>query len=173
MKSLTITLLLIVIITMVGVTVLGMYKALQNNPGSITIPQSNINYISRSSTTLTQSNTSVTSSIIAVKNVTTPLSEGIYLLNNSNIIYIVYGQPITQLKIFNYTFVRGGPISTFNGIIELQNTAIYQELENQKEISIQIYNDTSWKTITLYIMYTTQGQQPYAFLIPNNEIEPF
>ena len=173
MKSLTIMLLLIIIVAIVGATVLAMYRAQQNNLSLITTQQSNINYIS-SSARLIQGNSSITnSSIIVLKNVTTPLSEGIYLLKNGSMIYIVYNEPITQLKIFNYTFIRGGPISTFNGVLELQNTTIYQELENQKEISIQIYNGTSWKTVTLDIMYTAQVLQPYAFLVPSNEIEPF
>ena len=173
MKSLTITLLFIIIVAIVGATVLAMYKAQQNNLSLITTQQSNINYIS-SSTRLVQGNASVTnSSIIVLKNATMPLSEGIYLLKNGSVVYIVYNEPVTQLKIFNYTFIRAGPISTFDGVLELQNTTIYQELENQKEITVQIYNGTSWKTITLDAMYTSQVLQPYGFLVPSNEIEPF
>lgn len=156
---------------MVSATVLAMYRTQQNN-FSLAVHQFNTNYIS-SSTRITQGNISATiNSVIVLKNTTMPLSEGIYLLKNSSVVYIVYCEPITRLKMFNYTFIGGGPISTFNGVLELQNMTVYQVLENQKEITIQIYNGTSWKTIILDVIYTTQVLQPYAFLVPNNEIEP-
>ena len=180
MRSFAIALLLVIAVAIVSATVLAMYRIQQNNFNLVTQYNSSIsgdksnNYIISSSTKIAEGNTSVTnSSIIVLKNITMPLSEGIYLLKNSNVVYIVYYEPITQLKIFNYTFIRGGPISTFNGVLELQNTTIYQELENQKEVTVQIYNGTSWKTITLDIVYTTQVLQPYGFLVPSNEIEPF
>jgi len=109
------------------------------------------------------------SSIIVINTV----SKGIYLLkNSSSIVYIVYYQPITKLKIFNNTFVNAGPLSTFNGVVELQNATVYQKLQDQKELTVQIYNGT-WESITLVISYTSQSLQPYAFLVPSEEIMPF
>jgi len=117
------------------------------------------------------SNTSIkqNSSIIVINTV----SKGIYLLkNSSSIVYIVCYQPITKLKIFNNTFVIAGPLSTFNGVVELQNATMYQKLQGQKELTVQIYNGT-WESITLVISYTSQSLQPYAFLVPSEEITPF
>lgn len=181
MKSLIALLITTVII---GATVLAVYKVQQIKQSSIEvqpyISSSTTSTKSTTSTTTTtvQSNTSVeNNSVVVVKNVTNvtlPPGEGIYLLKNSSgVIYIVYSHPITRLKIFNYTFVIAGPISTFNGILELQNMTLYQELENQKEMTLQIYNGTSWDEITLDVNYIAQSLQPYAFLVPSGKIEPF
>ena len=114
------------------------------------------------------------SSIIVTNNSVTILSKGIYLLrNSSSVVYIVCYQPITKLKIFNYTFAIAGPLSTFNGVLELQNATVYQKLQSQKEVAVQIYNGTSWKSITLNISHTSRNLQPYAFLVPSGEIMPF
>ena len=57
----------------------------------------------------------------------------------SNVVYIIYYGPITRLKIFNYTFVISGSLSTFNGVLELQNATVYQKLQDQKEVTVQIF----------------------------------
>jgi len=132
--------------------------------------QNSLNFITEqnSSSTIKQN-----SSIIVINNSVMILSKGIYLLrNSSSVVYIVcYGQ-ITKLKIFNNTFVIAGPLSTFNGVVELQNATVYQKLQGQKEVTMQIYNGT-WESITLVISYTSQSLQPYAFLVPSEEITPF
>jgi len=155
MKSLiALSLIIVTIVALVLVT----HKTQQNN---LITEQNSITAIKQNS------------SIIVINNSVNILSKGIYLLrNSSSVVYIVcYGQ-ITKLKIFNYTFVISGPLSTFNGVLELQNATMYQKLQDQKEVTVQIYNGT-WKSITLDIYYTSQSLQPYTFLVPSEEIMPF
>jgi len=105
------------------------------------------------------SNTAIkqNNSIIVINNDSVTLSNGIYLLrNSSSVVYIVYYGQITKLKIFNYTFVISGPLSTFNGVVELQNATVYQKLQSQKEVTVQIYND-AWKSVILDISYTSRN----------------
>jgi len=152
----------LIMMTLVGGLVLVTHKTQQNSLNSITEQNSN--------TAIKQN-----SSIIVINNnsVTIP-SKGICLLrNSSSVVYIVYYGQITKLKIFNYTFVISGPLSTFDGVVELQNATVYQKLQGQKEVTVQIYNGTSWKSITLDVSYTSQSLQPYAFLVPSEEIMPF
>jgi len=158
MKSLIVlSLIIVAIVALVLVT----HKTQQNSLNFITEQNSNI--------TIKQN-----SSIIVINNNSITLSKGIYLLRNSNsIVYIVYYGQITKLKIFNYTFVIAGPLSTFNGVLELQNATVYQKLQCQKEVTVQIYNGTLWESITLEIMYTSRNLQPYAFLVPSEEVIPF
>lgn len=150
----------LIIVTIVAL-VLVTHKTQQNNLNSITEQNSN---------TIIKQN----SSIIVINNNSVMLSKGIYLLkNSSSVVYIVYYGQMTKLKIFNHTFVIAGPLSTFDGVLELQNATLYQKLQGQKEVTVQIYNGTSWKSITLDIYYTSRNLQPYAFLVPSKEITPF
>jgi len=149
----------LIIVALVGALVLVTHKTQQNS--LITEQNSNA--------TIKQK-----SSIIVMNNNSITLSEGIYLLkNSSSVVYIVYYGQITKLKIFNCTFVIAGPLSTFDGVVELQNATVHQKLQGQKEVTVQIYNGTSWKSITLDISFTSQNLQPYAFLVPSEEIVPF
>ena len=101
------------------------------------------------------------------------LNQGFYLLNGSNdTIYLVFYKPITKVIIFNQTFIRGGPLSTFNGILGLQNATIYSELGKMNEVTVQIYNGTAWQTVTLPVYYTPQSMQPYAWLYPEGIAYP-
>ena len=153
MKGLiAVSLIIVAILALVLIT----HKAQQN---SITGQNSN--------TTIKQN-----SSVIAINSSAVP-SEGIYLLRNSSIVYIVYYKPITGIKIFNYTFDIAGPLSTFNGVLELQNSNVYQKLQSQKEVTVEIYNGSKWENITLEVMYTSQSLKPYAFLVPSGEVIPF
>ena len=157
MKSLiALSLIIVAIVALVLVT----HKTQQNSLNSIMEQNSN--------TTIKQN-----SSKIVINNDSVMLSKGIYLLrNSSSVVYIVYFGPITKLKVFNYTFVISGPLSTFDGVLELQNATLYQKLQGQNEVTVQIYNGT-WKSITLDISYTSHTLQPYAFLVPSEEIMPF
>jgi len=157
MKGLiALSLIIVAILALVVIT----HKTQQNN--LITEQNSNTVIKQNSSIIVINGNNSVT------------LSKGIYLLrNSSSVVYIVYYGQITKLKVLNYTFVISGPLSTFNGVLELQNATVYQKLQSQKEVTVQIYNDSTWESITLEIMYTSQSLQPYAFLVPSEEITPF
>jgi len=151
----------LIIVAIVGALVLITHKTQQNSLNFITEQNSN--------TTIKKN-----SSIIVINNDSVTLSNGIYLLrNNSSVVYIVYYEPINKLKIFNFTFVISGPLSTFDGVLELQNATVYQKLQSQKEVTVQIYNGTSWKNITLDISYASRNLQSYAFLVPSEEITPF
>ena len=151
----------LIMMALVGGLVLVTHKTHQNSLNSITEQNSN--------TAIRQN-----SSIIVINNSVNILSKGIYLLkNSSSVVYIVYYGQMTKLKIFNHTFVIAGPLSTFDGVLELQNATVYQKLQGQKEVTVQIYNGTSWKSITLDISYTSRNLQPYAFLVPSEEITPF
>ena len=113
--------------------------------------------------------TQQSSTATEVKTIASPpvIHQGFYLLNESNdTIYLVFYEPITKVVIFNQTFVRGGPLSTFNGVLGLQNATIYSELEKMNEVTVQIYNGTAWQTVTLPVYYTPQSMQPYAWLYP-------
>ena len=158
MKSLiALSLIIVAIVALVLVT----HKTQQNSLNSIT---------EQNSTSIIKQN----SSIIVINNDSVTLSKGIYLLrNSSSLVYIVYYGQMTKLKIFNHTFVIAGPLSTFDGVLELQNATVYQKLQGQKEVTVQIYNGTSWKSTTLDIMYTSRNLQPYAFLVLSEEIMPF
>lgn len=126
------------------------------------------------SSSVEQSNTQATD-VVTVSTPAQQLSgEGIYLLNGSNsTIYIVFSQPITKVIIFNATFVRTGPISVFNGALELQNSTLYSQLSNLNKVTIQIYNGTAWETVTLQIYSTSHEIQTYGFLVPEGQIYAF
>jgi len=130
------------------------------------------NKIQQTSTYTTTTNITTT---IKPKPIASPpfIFQGLYLLNGSNnTVYLVFYKPITKVIIFNQTFVRGGPLSTFNGILGLQNTTIYSELEKTNNVTIQLYNGSAWETVTLPVYYVSQPMQPYAWLYLEETISP-
>jgi len=96
---------------------------------------------------------------IKPKPITSPqfIFQGFYLLNGSNsTFYLVFYKPITKVIISNQTFIRGGSLSTFDGILGLQNTTVYSEFEKTNNVTVQLYNGTAWETVTLPVYYVSQ-----------------
>jgi len=156
-----IAIVLIVLMAMLGTTVVIFHGMLHNS----------ITTTNKMQQTSTYTITSTTSTVTKAKGkpIASPpfVLSGFYLLNGSNnTVYLVFHKSITKVIIFNQTFVRGPPISTFNGILVLQNVTVYSQLEKTGEVTIQVYNGTGWQIVTLPVYYTSQQMQPYAWLYP-------